>query len=199
MKGNFAIVIQIRLVKRRMISLSNSFNAFSWKSKNSLFLSHRSHRMCMCVCVSECIGWSGPLCILQSDLLPLGLPGLAYNCPPLQIVTSLPCPSPLLFFPLFILSDFRLLWVIIHQWGPPAPEDPTGRPLILCLHNQRPFLMEAHYTGEQESMKMQHEAGGERRWLLYPDNHFKQIIMIINQSSHLRRLASGLHDAPPDL
>ncbi len=154
MKDIFAIVIQIRLVKRCMISLSNYLNAFSWKSK--------AFPICptVCVCESECIGWSGPLCILQSDLLPLGLPGLAYNCPLLQIVTSLPCPSTLLFFPLFILSDFRLLWVIIHQWGPTAPEDPTGRPLLLCLHNQRPFLMEVHYTGEQESMKMQHEAGG---------------------------------------
>lgn len=159
MKGNFAIVIQIRLVKRRMISLSNSLNAFHEKAKT---LCSFPIGPTICVCVSECIGWSGPLCILQSDLLPLGLPGLAYNCPPLQIVTSFPCPSPLLFFPLFILSDFRLLWVIIHQWGPTAPEDPTGRPLLLRLHNQRPFLMEAHYTGEQESMKMQHEAGGER-------------------------------------
>ncbi len=158
-------------------------------------LSHRSHRVCVC----ERVYWVVRTPLHSSERsAALGLPGLAYNCPLLQIVTSLPCPSTLLFFPLFILSDFRLLWVIIHQWGPTAPEDPTGRPLLLCLHNQRPFLMEVHYTGEQESMKMQHEAGGERRDY-YIDNNFKQIIMIINQSSHLRQLASGLYDAPPDL
>ncbi len=151
MKGNFAIVIQIRLVKRRMISLSNSLNAFSWRSKNSLFLSHRSHHMC--VCVSECIGWSGPLCILQSDLLPLGLPGLAYNCPPLQIVTSLACPSPLLFFPLFILSDFRLLWVIIHQWGPPALRTRPGGPWYYASITRGHFWWRRIIQGNKRAWK----------------------------------------------
>lgn len=105
---------------------------------------------CVCVCVGWSVSWA--LCILRFMPLPQGQPGLAYNCPLLQIVTSLPPVPLLLFFPLFILLWFQPPLGHHSSTGPPwALGTELGGPCFYPFHNLRPFLMALHY----EWVKMQ--------------------------------------------